>query len=151
MLDEPPNFFNPFIQNTGDNNVYYNPYYTNDHNKINLTLNKYLVSRFIETNFLFKNKEPYFFSKKENDSFIGNNFLQIFLPFSTILNFFLYYKLRKRLILLLTLPNIFLFRFTMNNNKLIIFNSYVRNFNGYSDEEIDYIITCNENIIKSKI
>jgi hypothetical protein len=39
-------------------------------------------------------------------------------------------------------------KFTKDSNDFILYNSYIRNFNGYNDEKIDNIITCNEQIIK---
>jgi hypothetical protein len=148
LLNEPPNFFNPFIPNTGNNNVNYNPFYTNDRNKIIFNLNRYLIDRFIRVNFNGNNRYPYFFSKEEYVYFkrIANH--QIIIALLTIPSAYLFIKKKKFNYFGICLFNCFISFYLTHKIKFITYNSYIRNFNGYTDEQIDYIITFNEKKLK---
>lgn len=143
MLNEPPNFFNPFLENTGNNYANYNPFYTNDRYKISLNTNGYLIQRFIKANFSGRGI-PQFFSKEEYAYFYRLGNFQIFLSFSTLFYLFQFYKTKKNPFLGLCLFNTVGFMLSSRQIRFVIYNSYLRNFNGYSDEQIDYIISCNQ-------
>ncbi len=130
--------------------MYFNPFYTNDRNKIIFNLNRYLIDRFIKANFNGNNRYPYFFSKEEYIYFKRLANFQIFLSLSTIYCSYQFIKSKKIPFFGLCLFNCFMaYNFT-KKIKFITYNSYIRNFNGYNDEQIDYIITCNENKMKEK-
>lgn len=144
ILDEPPKFFNPFVPNYGNNNLCYNPYYTNDAQKIGLNLNGYLLRRFKSINL---EEDLKFFSNKEKKIFNFNNFIKLFLYFTIPVNLFYYFKFKGKKFLFFTFFNLFLLPHTNNIEKFVFYNSYIRNFNGYNDEQVDYILTCNQSKI----
>jgi len=145
MLNDPPNYFNPFLPYFGNNNIFYNPFFTNDPNNISLNMNGYLMKRFMEIN---KEEDMKFFSKKEKSI---NNKITILKTLSfalTPLTLFLYMKLKQRRFLFFTFLNFLSIPYTNYISKFIFYNSYLRNFNGYSDEQVDFILTVNSNKYK---
>lgn len=145
MLDEPPKFFNPFVVNYGNNNLCFNPFYTNDPNKISLNLNGYLFRRFKKINL---DEDLKYFSYAEKRIFNFNQIVRFLLYLSIPVNFLFYYRLRDRKFLLLTFLNFLFLPYTNYILRFIFYNSYIRNFNGYSDEQVDFIMTCNQSKIQ---
>jgi len=140
VLEEPPKFFNPFVPNYGNNNLCYNPFYTGDPSSISLNMNGYSIKRFRKIN-LEENMQ--FFSNKENKIYYLNNFIKVFLYFSIPVNLLYYYRLRGKRFLVITLLNFLLLPYPFYVDKFIFYNSYLRNFNGYNDEQVDYILSLN--------
>lgn len=148
MLNEPPNFFNPFLENNKENNINYNPFYTNDKRKISLNTNNFLIQRFLVINMNIKNfnfNERYF-SQEEMRYLLKVFILQTFISFSTMICNFRFYKAKKYIPItgLVMLQYSFVYLFTYKEVKFTLYNSYLRNFNGYTDEQIDYIMSYNQ-------
>jgi hypothetical protein len=140
ILDEPPKFFNPFVPNYGNNNLSYNPFYTNDPKAISLNMNGYLLRRFKKIN---SEEDLKFFSNREKRIYNLNNFMKVFFYFSIPLNLFYFIRLRSKRFLFMTFLNFMLLPYPFYVDKFIFYNSYLRNFNGYNDEQVDYILTVN--------
>ena len=144
MLNEPPNFFNPFIENTGNNNFYFNPHYTNDRSIISLNTNRYLIDRFFKANFEVKGRYYFYLSKEESFMLKKLVLIQNFLFLSTIFSVYQFYKRKDFRFLFVSIFNLGMIGIGVHRTRFVIYNSYIRNFNGYTDEQIDYIITCNQ-------
>lgn len=139
-LNDPPIFFNPFVLNNGYTIPFYNPFYTRDVNKLSLNMNGYLFRRFSKINVDEKLK---FFSDEEDIRFTRSNYLKIIIYFSFAINTFLFFRTRLNRYFLINLINGVLITIPIINDRIIFYNSYLRNFNGYSDEQVDYILTLN--------
>ena len=140
MLDEAPNYFNPFIPNIYNNNVNQNPFYTNDPNKLSLNMNKYLYMKFCNINIKEGLK---FLSNQEKKKLYFTSLIKIMILITFPFSLFYYVRTKATRYLFIGFFNSMLMPYTMYMDKIILYNSYLRNFNGYNDEQVDYILMCN--------
>lgn len=103
-------------------------------------MNGYLFRRFKTINIKQKLK---YFSKEEREVLFVNTFLRNFCLFAIPISLLMYLKTRNRLSLTMTLLNTWLLPHSHFNTIFIFYNSYLRNFNEYNDEQVDYILTFN--------
>ncbi len=140
ILDEQPNFLNPLVPNYGNNNINYNPYYTNDPYKLIINMNGYLFNRFHKINI---DEDLKFFSHSEKRLYYKSNIFQVLIYSLSIYTTYRFLRYGTIKFGIVAVFNLVLLPFPLMLRKLSFYNSYLRNFNGYTDEQIDYILTVN--------